>query len=103
MAFTAGNPGGGRRKEKMGFDALMLEMKSAEDIRGMRVIARQLLDLAAGGDLQAIKEVFNRIDGMPVQQIDQNVDVRSYVAELPSVMPNTSEWLNKTAPKPQLQ
>ena len=103
MTFQPGNKLGGKRKEKLGYDALMMEMKEAEDLRGMRVLARKLLDLAASGDMQAIKEVFNRIDGMPVQQIDQNVDVTNYVAELPSTVPTTDEWLNKTAPKPTVQ
>ena len=101
MGFQPGNKG--RIKEKHCYDALMLEMRAAEDLRGVRVIARKLLDLAAQGDLQAIKEVFNRIDGMPVQQIDQNIETTTYVAELPSVTATTSEWLNKTLPNPQLQ
>jgi hypothetical protein len=103
MTFQPGNKLGSRRKDKIALDALLLEMKAAEEIRGMRIIARALLDLAAGGDLPAIKEVFNRIDGMPVQQIDQTIENISYVAELPPVATNTPEWLKIAAPKPNLQ
>lgn len=101
MTFQPGNKGGGKRREKQGFDALMLEMKAAEDIRGMRVIVRKLLDMAALGDITAIREVLNRIDGMPVQQIDQNVEITRYVAELPPALSSTDEWLKQTTPKLQ--
>lgn len=66
---------GGRRKEKQFLEALDMEIKAAPDERGLRVIARKLLTLAADGDIQAIKEVANRIDGMPVATVDFNTQV----------------------------
>ncbi len=101
MAFTPGfNP---RVREKIALDALMLEMKAAPDTRGMRQIARKLLDMAAGGDIQAIREVFNRVDGMPVQQVDQNTEVRFFVAELPPVEKSTDAWLQTYSPQKALK
>ena len=93
MTFQPGNPGGGKRKEKLGFDSLMMEMKAAEDMRGMRVIARKLLDLAVSGDMQAIKEVFNRIDGMPIATVEATTE-HVYVARIPEPSQTTQEWLN---------
>jgi hypothetical protein len=91
MVFRKGQSGnpGGKRKEKLGFDALMLEMAAAEEQRGMRVIARKLLDLAVSGDMQAIKEVFNRTDGMPKQSVDLN-DYSNDLSEM------TDDELNST-------
>ena len=39
--------------------------------RRLRVIIEKLLDKAEQGDLQAIKEVFDRLDGKPVQAIER--------------------------------
>lgn len=101
MSFTPGN--NGRLKQKQFFDAIMLEMKAAEDTRGMRPIVRKLLDMAVAGDIQAIREVANRIDGMPVQQVDQNTEVRFFVAELPPVEKSTDAWLQTYSPQKALK
>lgn len=101
MGFQPGNKGGGKRKEKLFFDALMVEAKAAEDSRGFRAIARKLLDLAVAGDIHAIKEVANRIDGMPVQAIDATIETTTYVSRLPEQAPTTDEWLKLNAPQTQ--
>jgi len=44
--------------------------------RRLRVIIEKLLDKAEQGDLQAIREVMDRLDGKPVQAIERN-DMRS--------------------------
>jgi len=33
------------------------------------IVAKRVWKMAANGDIQAIKEIFNRMDGMPVQDI----------------------------------
>jgi hypothetical protein len=48
----------------------MMEIKAAgDDHRCLRRIARKLLELAEGGDLGAIKELADRIDGKPTQMV----------------------------------
>ena len=92
--FAFGNKLGGKRKEKMFYDALMLELKAEENPHTLRRIAKNLLRMAADdNDLNAIKEVANRIDGMPTQQIDTTNENITYVAELPSVAESAEEWL----------
>ena len=100
--FQPGNPGGGKRKEKLMFDALMLSLKrvDTENRPAFARIANKLVDMALDGDIQAIKEINNRIDGMPVQQIEQTTE-HKYVAELPSVIAKADEWLQKNKPDPQ--
>jgi hypothetical protein len=65
------NPGG-RPKEKPFRDALRMEIAQAtadDSLRSLRRIARKLLDEASEGDLQAIKEVADRMDGKVPQGI----------------------------------
>jgi hypothetical protein len=93
--FEIGNKHGGKRKEKMFYDALMLAIKDTVNAGKLRSIADKLLSLAAEGDIQAIKEVANRLDGMPTVQIDQTIENISYVAELPQVAETSEEWMKQ--------
>jgi hypothetical protein len=71
MAFEAGKSGnpGGRPKEKPFREALNLAITDAgDDRRKLREIAAKLLDKAAEGDIQAIREVADRLDGKPAQE-----------------------------------
>lgn len=50
-----------------------MEISAAGDNhKRLRRIARKLLEAAEGGDLSAIKEVADRLDGKCVQQVDTN-------------------------------
>lgn len=64
----------GGRKEKPFRDALMLAIKEAEakenQHRALRKIAERLLDEAAAGNVQALKEVADRLDGKVPQGIE---------------------------------
>lgn len=40
--------------------------------RALRAIASKLVDKATKGDLQAITEIFNRLDGKPTQPVEQS-------------------------------
>ncbi len=65
----AGNENSGRR-EKPFLNALMLELKAAgSDMPRLRSIAKQLIEKADTGDMQAIKEFADRLDGKPAQAI----------------------------------
>jgi S-adenosylmethionine synthetase len=45
-----------------------------------RAIAQALIDKAMSGDISAIKEYADRVDGKVVQQIDQNTELSGEVA-----------------------
>ncbi len=60
----AGRPLGSPNKDKPFRDALRLEIAEAgEDRPSLRLIAQALLKQANTGDVQAIKEVADRLDG----------------------------------------
>jgi len=44
-----------------------------------RIIAQALIEKAASGDISAIKEYADRVDGKVVQQIDQNTELSGEV------------------------
>ena len=70
----AGNKNSGRRPgstHKPFADALRMEIANREsrgDKRGLRMVAKKLLNQACEGDMSAIREVADRLDGKPVQQ-----------------------------------
>lgn len=65
----SGNPGG-KPKSKPFKDALNLAILRTEgDKTKLARIAEALVDKAAGGDVPAIREVADRLDGKPTQEI----------------------------------
>lgn len=65
----SGNPSG-RPKAKPFADALRMELAAAgEDHRALREIAKALIDKSRSGDMQAIKEFADRIDGKVPQAV----------------------------------
>lgn len=71
----AGGRPKGSTKPKVMAEALMLALsREAENEDGptkkLNIIANQLVDLAMTGDVPAIKEIFDRIDGKPHQSVD---------------------------------
>jgi hypothetical protein len=82
MAFQKGNKLGGRSADKPFTDALKMEIKAAgEDHRALRTIARVLMKQAEEGNLTAIRELADRLDGKPIQQIEQNTTI-THASEL---------------------
>lgn len=75
-SFVKGDPRinrKGRPKEAWTMRGLIIEALEEEDETGTphkKSIARKLANLAKSGDIVAIKEVNNRIDGMPQQKTD---------------------------------
>lgn len=66
----SGNPGG-RPKTKPFRDALRVELAATgEDSRALRDIARSLIGKARDGDIQAIREIADRLDGKPTQAME---------------------------------
>lgn len=68
-------PSGGGKPDKLMRDALRLALhREAEDAEGNRtkklnIVAAKLVELACDGDVQAIKEINDRIDGKVPQGI----------------------------------
>lgn len=70
----AGNQNSGRKQEKPFADALRMELAAAgEDHKALRLIARALIEKASTGDMQAMKELADRTDGKPSQQVDMDL------------------------------
>jgi ribosomal protein L17 len=60
----------GQQRDKPFRDALRLAIANAEgNTRSLRRVAEQLVDKAMGGDVQAIKEVADRLDGKVPQAV----------------------------------
>jgi hypothetical protein len=66
-----GRPVGSMNRERPVRDLLRVAVLSGGGHR-LRVIIEKLLERAEGGDLQAIREVFDRLDGRPVQAIERS-------------------------------
>ena len=74
------NNNGGRKSDKLWRDALILAVKrtadetiiAAEDPKAPMIVkmAAKCVGAAVGGDLQAMKEIGDRIDGKPHQSMD---------------------------------
>jgi hypothetical protein len=69
MAGVAGRSG--RRAESPFRDALRLALtrRDTEKSKALVNLANRLIDKAEEGDLQAIQEIANRLDGKPAQQL----------------------------------
>lgn len=82
----------GQQRDKPFRDALRLAIADAEDNpRKLRHLAERLYDKAAEGDVQAIKEVADRLDGKVPQGIvgdDEHDPVSLKVIERVIVRPN---------------
>ena len=82
----SGNPNGGAKIKK--FYAALDRAIAQDDSKRLRDAAEKLLDLAAQGELAAIKELGDRLDGKAAQQIvhagdaDNPVRVEKIVREV---------------------
>lgn len=82
--------------EKPWREALQLaanEIDPATKHRKLRRIAQAVVDAAIAGDMQAAKEIGDRLDGKPRQEIDAVVEQRRYVARIPQPAKDTREWM----------
>ena len=81
-------PGGGHGQEKIWRNAVTIavhELREADGegkarkVRALRLLARKLVSKALGGDVAAMKEIGDRLDGKAVQgvEVDGTVTVTS--------------------------
>lgn len=77
MAATK-TKGKGNKPDKLMADAIRIALKrEAKDADGkptrkLNLVATKLVDLAVDGDIQAIKEICDRIDGKAMQGIEMS-------------------------------
>ena len=73
----------GAWSEKRFRDALYLAINEErpDGQHRLRVIANQLIEAAEGGDIAAIKEVADRLDGKPAQALEHTGDLTLSVAK----------------------
>jgi len=77
MAFRKGQSGnpGGEWKDKPFREALRLEIAAAgPDHKALRRIARRLIEDATDGNMQAIAQIADRLDGKPAQESTVTID-----------------------------
>jgi hypothetical protein len=67
------NPTKGKRWQQA-IDRALAERSKRSGIEALDELAEKLLILADGGDLGALRELADRLDGKAIQQIDANVD-----------------------------
>lgn len=72
----SGNPSGGQKRVKPFAEALRIELAAVgEDQKALRKIAANLIKLAHdGGELAAIKEIADRLDGKVPQAVHTGQD-----------------------------
>ena len=64
-------PPRGQQRDKPYREALRMELAAAgEGLKKLREIARAHIEKAAAGDMQAIKELADRLDGRPAQVLE---------------------------------
>ena len=68
----SGNPGGRPKGAKIWQDALRRAIKRREtdDPLALERLADKLINMAADGDIQALRELADRLDGKPKQQTE---------------------------------
>jgi hypothetical protein len=88
----AGRPPGAENKDKPYREALRMEIAAAgADQKLLREIAQKHLALAKSGDMAAIREVADRLDGKPAAEINAQ-HVHRYVARIPNKATTSEEW-----------
>src|SRR5262245_44653254 len=75
----------GQQRDKIYREALRLEladMSEGVDLKKLREIARAHIEKAAAGDMQAIKELADRLDGKPGQILEHSVPERNPITKI---------------------
>jgi hypothetical protein len=72
-----------------------MELAAAgQDLKKLRAIAKVHIERCEAGDMHAIKELADRLDGKPKQESDVAVTSTRYVVEVPADL-SDEEWEKK--------
>jgi hypothetical protein len=87
MRFAKGKSGnpGGRATEKLWRDSILKAVKERGDRKGPQFIemaAKALVAAAVSGDVPAIKELGDRLDGKSAPSPEEREDTRSLIVQL---------------------
>ena len=88
----------GPKSDKLLRDALLIAINREEEFEGQKMkrfarIAEQLAKAACTGDLQATREVWDRVEGKPTQAIEHSGEIEtSNVARVPMTFDTPDEW-----------
>jgi len=64
------------------------------DQRGMRMVAASLIREALNGNIAAVREIADRLDGKAIQQHQSDIEERiKLIAVVPQKAASTEEWL----------
>jgi len=75
MGWPAGNKfAANDRRWKKAIENALDKKSKAEGIQALEALAEKLIELALAGNLDALKELGNRIEGKSLQHIDAQVD-----------------------------
>ena len=90
----AGVKGRSGRKDSLWADAIRLAVNRANEgnKKHINALAEKLVETALTGDVQAMKEIGDRLDGKAVQAIEASVETTTYVVEVPALPASTEEW-----------
>jgi hypothetical protein len=69
--------------------------------KALRDIAKNLISVAMGSGkdaMAAIKEIGDRLDGRPAQEVEVSGEVTSFVARVPQTANTAEAWENKHNP-----
>jgi hypothetical protein len=100
-SYVPRNPRG-QQRDKIYREALRLEladMSEGVDLKKLRQIARAHIEKAASGDMQAIKELADRLDGKPIEMHEtQGLQQLKVISEIVHVnlSPEELSALNET-------
>ena len=80
--------------------AVVRALKTYEDDqvkRGQALyhIARGLVKKALAGEMDAVQEIANRLDGRPLQNIESRIDARFMVSPHSAPVSETEQWLKQ--------
>lgn len=102
MAGVKGRSGRGARTDLPWHDALRLELARAQK-KGrepsLHLVARACIEKAMAGDMNAIKEIGDRLDGKPHQSQTVETTVTQFVIEAKAERPTPEQW--EASHKPQ--
>jgi hypothetical protein len=69
-------------------------------LSGKKLIARKMIELAMSGNVIALKEIYNRIDGMPTQKIEAEQDIAYRIGKPRELKPKSRPRKKPAAKKP---